>query len=513
MMPPLQVLAGIALVVGLGSLANAEVVAGPCVVQPDPEAEVTARIDCGEVVLPMDPADTDRGTVRLPFLRARGPTDGDLPPMLMLSGGPGSSLMAPSVYQLLSDGYLGPILSRRDIVVLEERGGYYTTPALDCPAFDRAAVAAQAAGPGADAVAIEAKAIAGCAAEVRAAGIDLDLFNSVAMAADIEGTRLALGYDRWLVYGASYGTMLAQHYLRDFPASVEAMILDGAEPLSNTSWAQDRARRFDYAVTNIANLCKADPLCAANYDTEGLITAGVDLFDEGPIRLSSTEDAGLPVFSHDLKAEEFAEFIYEEANGQIAIRTLPRVLSLMVKDGRDGMAAFLGPMFTEMIKSSETPQPGGLVALMHYAVVCSDDPVRSEADLMLDPETPEYAAIFGRRIVRKYVAGCKAVGVRELPPETDVDPMVDVPILILAGLLDSRTPAFYAEKLAAELPQVTLAEFPEGSHVQVGEINRCAAEIMVAFAADPEKAPDLSCIAAIPQRGFALPDGTMSRNP
>jgi pimeloyl-ACP methyl ester carboxylesterase len=391
--------------------------------------------------------------------------------------------------------------------------GTTTTPALKCPAFDRAAVTAQTAGPGADAVAIEAQAIAHCAAEARAAGVDLDLFNSVAMAADIEGARLALGYDRWLVYGASYGTMLAQQYLRDFPASVDAMILDGAEPLSNTSWAQDRARRFDYAVTNIANLCKADPPCAANYDIKGLIAAGIDLFDEGPIRLSSTEDAGVPVVSLDLTAEDFAEFIYDEANGQIAIRTLPQVLSLMVKDGRDGMAAFLGPMLAEMIKASENPQPGGLLALMHYAVVCSDDPVRSEADLMLDAEAPEYAALFGRKIVRKYVAGCEAVGVRELPPETDVDPMVDVPILILAGMLDSRTPAFYAEKLAAELPQVTLAEFPEGSHVQVGEINLCAAEIMVAFATNPSKAPDLSCIATIPQRGFGLPDGTMSKNP
>jgi pimeloyl-ACP methyl ester carboxylesterase len=513
MMPLQRVLAGLALVVGLGSSADADVVAGPCVVQPDPETEVMARIDCGEVVLPMDPADPDRGMVRLPFLRARGPADGDLPPMLMLAGGPGSTLLSPSIYQLLSDGFLGPILARRDIVVLEERGGHYTTPALNCPAFDRATLAALEAGPGADAVAIEAEAIAGCAADVRAAGIDLDLFNSVTMAADIEGARLALGYDRWLVYGASYGTMLAQHYLRDFPASVDAMILDGAEPLSNPSWAHDRARRFAYAMRNIADLCKADPACAASYDVEGLIAAGIDLFDDGPIRLSSTEDAGLPVVSHDLTADDFVDFIYEEANGQIAIRTLPQILSLMVKDGRDGMAAFLGPVFTEMIRNSQEPQPGGLVALMHYAVVCSDDPVMSEADLMLDPETPEYAAIFGRAMARKYAAACKAAGVRELPPETDVDPVAKLPVLILAGRLDSRTPAFYAERLAAEWPQVTLAAFPEGSHVQVGEINLCAAEIMVAFAADPSKAPDLSCIAAIPPRGFALPDGSMSQNP
>jgi fermentation-respiration switch protein FrsA (DUF1100 family) len=105
---------------------------------------------------------------------------------------------------------------------------------------------------------------------------------------------------------------------------------------------------------------------------------------------------------------------------------------------------------------------------------------------------------------------CAALGLPELPPETDVDPVTDVPVLLLAGRLDSRTPAFYAERLAQELPNATLAEFPEGTHVQIAEINFCAATIVMAFAADPAARPDLSCISSLPKPGFLLPDGTMS---
>jgi len=506
-------LAAIAVVLGLVCPALAEVVPGPCVTEPAADSVVTARIDCGEVVLSVDPADPARGTVRLPFLRARGPGDASLPPMLMLSGGPGSSLLQPTTYGLLSDAFLGPILQQRDIVVLEERGGPHATPALNCEASSRLPWVVNQAGAGADAVALQAEALASCAAEARAAGIDLDLFNSVTMAADLEGARLAFGYDRWLVYGASYGTILAQHYLRDYPASVEALILDGADPLSTRSWGENWARSFAYAMANLADLCEADPKCAAAYDIPALLDAGIRLFDEGTIPVAGPADKGMPPITHDLTADEFASFVYQFANGQTEIRSLPAILSQMVAGGRDGVAAVMGPIVTQGILAARTPQPGGMAVLMHYAVVCSDDAVHSEAEVLIDPDTPEYAAIFGRSEARDYAASCKAVGVRELPPETDIDPLIDVPVLILAGRLDNRTPAFFAEKLAAEMPQVTLAEFPEGTHVQVGEINKCAASIMTAFAADPSASSDLSCIAAVPQRGFVLPDGSMSRNP
>ena len=39
---------------------------------------------------------------------------------------------------------------------------------------------------------------------------------------DLEHLREALGIERWNVYGVSYGTRVALHYLRRFPAHVRA---------------------------------------------------------------------------------------------------------------------------------------------------------------------------------------------------------------------------------------------------------------------------------------------------
>src|SRR5205823_2816047 len=47
---------------------------------------------------------------------------------------------------------------------------------------------------------------------------------------DLERVRAALGYERINLYGTSYGTRVAQHYLRRFPERVRAVILDGVVP-------------------------------------------------------------------------------------------------------------------------------------------------------------------------------------------------------------------------------------------------------------------------------------------
>jgi pimeloyl-ACP methyl ester carboxylesterase len=150
--------------------------------------------------------------------------------------------------------------------------------------------------------------------------------------------------------------------------------------------------------------------------------------------------------------------------------------------------------------------------LMHMAVVCSDDPVTSAEDLIIDTDASSYARVYGKSALEEYLELCAAVDVPSLPDSTDVDVATDVPTLILAGDLDARTPVIRSELVAANLPRATIVEFPEGTHVQLGEINKCAGQILLAFLDDPNATPDTDCIASMPRRGFVLPDGTMSND-
>lgn len=150
---------------------------------------------------------------------------------------------------------------------------------------------------------------------------------------------------------------------------------------------------------------------------------------------------------------------------------------------------------------------------MHMAVVCSDDPVTSVDDLIVNPDITAYARLYGQSVLDDYLEFCKAVDVPPLPDSTDVDVTTDVSTLILAGDLDARTPVVRSELVAQNLPRASIVVFPEGTHVQLGEINQCAGKILKAFLDNPEGTLDTGCIASMPRRGFLLPDGTNSVDP
>ena len=478
----------------------------------DPEGAPEIEKECGYVVVPENPDLADGPSVKLAYLRMPARSDTSEAPLFMLAGGPGDTDIKPTTLMLFNDAFLGRILNDRDVVLLNQRGALNSIPTLDCPeAYGLPWEVQDRELNEADILALERQILKDCVASARTDGIDPAQYNSVRIAADINAARQALGYDQIVYYGASYGAQLGQHYMRDFPETLEAVILDGANSLSRKSWVQERVRDVDVAIKRLSALCEADAKCGAAYDVPDMIDQAMALFDEGPISTTFQNPAD-PDMSFDLTVTErdLAEAIYGFQTGQIGIHALPAVLDLILAEGRTSAAAFLGEQKGSAILASEGATEGGFAMLMHMAVVCSDDPVTSPDDLIVEDDASRYARVFGESVLEEYLEFCGAVDVPSLPDSTDVDVTTDVPTLILAGQLDARTPAIRSELVAETLPRATIVEFPEGTHVQLGEINLCAGEVLQAFLASPDAPLDTSCIAEIPRRGFVLPDGTLS---
>jgi pimeloyl-ACP methyl ester carboxylesterase len=499
---------------GLGFAAAAEPIVEPldaCFFDQSDDPALP-RPSCGYVVAPENPDRPEGRAVKLGFMRLASRSAEPSTPLFMLAGGPGQSLIKPETLMLFADGFLGPILDARDVVILDQRGAPNSIPMLDCPAMYRLPWEANERGLD-EAQMLEAgrALLAACVADARAAGVDLAQFNSVRIAADVDAARRALGYERIVYYGASYGAQLGQHVMRDFPAMLEAVILDGANSLSRKSWVEDRVRDAGDAMDALAALCAANARCAEVYDIPTLVDEAMALFDAGPIETTFTDPSDpAKTITMTLTETDLASTIFEFQTGQIAVRSLPAILAAIVADGRSSAAEILGEVKGAAILASRDATEGGMAMLMHMAVVCSDDPVVSADDLKIDPGASRYAVAYGRSVLEEYLEFCRAVDAPPLPDSTDVDVTTDVPTLILAGRLDARTPASRSEVVARALPHATLVTFPEGTHVQLGEINLCAGTIVEAFLADPKAAPDLRCILHMPRRCFVLPDGATS---
>jgi pimeloyl-ACP methyl ester carboxylesterase len=479
---------------------------------PVPEGtDLAADMDCGYVVVPRSRTGDPGRVIKVAYTRFSTGVGNAASPLFMLAGGPGETNMKPGKFLELGEDQLGPILETRDIVFLEQRGTGLSDPVLDCPAIYSLRYEAFEEGLDADATrARESEELRSCIATLEAEGVDLDAFNSLEDAADVNDVRAALGYDRIIYHGASYGTQLGEHLMRDYPDILEGVILDGANGLARQSWVEDAAKDAQWGIDHLTQLCEADSVCAETYDIPALVDAALALFDDGPIPFTYTDpaDPSLTV-EVEVTVEDMVNRIHAAQGDKSGTFSLPAILDLLVQSGRDVVAQELGGSKAAAILAAKDRTAGELAWLMHLAVVCSDDPVGSVDDV--DTEgVSRYAELLGVEAARGYARYCDLVDVAPLPGSTDAPVTTDVPTILLSGGLDVATPTFRSQEVADALPNATLVVFPGFTHVQLGQDNACAFDVLRQFVSDPSAELDLSCVEGSPVFPFVLPDGSLS---
>jgi pimeloyl-ACP methyl ester carboxylesterase len=484
-----------------------------CFAKPPADLDVKLDLDCGYVVVPEFHHRAGSREVRLGITRLRSGHGTSRSPLVMLSGGPGQVAIQSDLFRFFQAELLGGILASRDIIVMEQRGTRFTDTWLDCPALNAVAWTAyerSLSDEAATALGIEV--LQECINEFKAKGVSLEAYNSLESAADVDAVREALGYDRIIYYGASYGSQLGQHVMRDFPGILEAVVLDGASALSRKSWVEDRALDAQWGIDNLTALCEADAKCTAVYDVPALVDAAMAVFANGPLPFTYT-DSTKPSLNIQLEVtdRDLVDFIYGRQGDLIGVISFPATLERLLAAGADSVAQMLGSLKAADLLAGRDAPPSPMALLMHLAVVCSDDPVRSTDEVTLEG-TGAYAARFGMMRAEEYVEYCSQIGVPELPDATDVNVATDVPVLLLSGDLDVATPTFRSREVADALPNATLVVFPGRTHVQIAGANICAARVMTQFVLDPKVRPDTSCAENGPLLGFVLPDGSSSRD-
>src|SRR6185369_11497659 len=114
--------------------------------------------------------------------------------------------------------YAAPLQSKRDIVFFDQRGSGRSQPALNCPEVIsyRDFLGTPPTTAEQD-VEIDTQIFLACHARLEREGSDLAGYSSAATAQDIGDLMTALGYERFNLYGLSYGTRVALTAMRDLP--------------------------------------------------------------------------------------------------------------------------------------------------------------------------------------------------------------------------------------------------------------------------------------------------------
>lgn len=419
--------------------------------------KVTQTLQCGMLEVPENRARPDGRKIGVAVAVMPANTlspKGD--PLFILAGGPGQAASAIADFAA----QLSEIRATRDIVLVDQRGTGRSSP-LDCQAFapqhDLAAALA------AD-VLEQARA---CAAELKAHGVDAAQYTTTAFVADLEDVRRALGYAQVNLWGGSYGTRVAQAWLRSHPDVIRSVILDGVAPPRMIVSADIWSTRQKVLDNLIAACAQSLPCAQATPDVAGaLARLQQDLGPDGRLAPVALPRSGTRVVLRVTWPAALATVHLLTYQPEIAV-LIPQVVDAA---GRGDFAPLLAA-YALTDEDADTQISNALF----YSVTCAEDVPRltpaTRAAALANPQT--------RSLVRDVLAACDLWPRGTMPADFAQPVHSDVPVLLLSGGLDPVTPPAYATEVAATLSRSRSIVAPGLGHIV--SAHTCGPQLLAKF--------------------------------
>lgn len=432
-------------------------------------------VACGLVDVLRDPTDSRPDRVTISVATLVGTDAGFRTPMAVLQGGPGGASTDFA-------GWLPPQAYTQ--VFIDQRGTGFGGVDADCPEFDEV-IPATLEALAAEAAALSQNALAQCAARVERNAPLHDLLGEATTqnhASDVGQVMTALGYDRWVAYGVSYGSTIGFELLRRAPAGLVGVVLDGVYP-PDLDVDAGVSLSAETSIAALGEACRRSAACADVGEVEATLAALIVELDAAPrtVSLSANEaglDRGLDVV---LDGTRLAEFVFFLLYSESLARFLPAVLDGIARDDTES-ERWLARVGSRVIVSAY----GANDEATFFSVQCHDRLP------FTDPEAEPIGA-FGSAMSSTPLRESCAVWNRDAAPEEAGSAVIsNLPTLLLSGAFDPITPPAYAEQAAASLDFATkVTQAGRGHGIWIGD--DCIGSIVEAFVADPARRLNTDC--------------------
>lgn len=456
-----------------------------------------ALVECGFVVVPEDHINPAGPTIRIAVAVLKDQSDEHLSdPVMLLSGGPGERIVHNT---LAMAELLAPIHPNRDFIVFDQRGVGLSEPALECPEFVRALFEILDEADQNVAMQTTFEALLTCRDRLVSEGHNLSVYNTTQNAADVNSIRIALGYDQVNLYGGSYGSLLAQAVMRDFPEGVRSVVLTSVLPLEK-SLVVEGPTTIAKAIMHLLDTCATDEACNRTYpDLQEVLFEVIDRLNADPIPIIITN----PINGQNYKALLTGNTVFSSLVSVLYQTPLIPSLPQAIYDVYNGDYELITKLSSIRLALLNATSRG-----MMFTVLCTEDLVgQTPEDLLTvraalprqlsDTSNTEDIVDYG------YFGICENWPVQEAEAWIKEPLVSDIPTLILGGEFDPVTPPEYGQLVAEHLSHSYTFEFPGVGHFIITD--ECARSIAGIFIDDPTRAPDASCIAQMPGVVFDVP--------
>jgi pimeloyl-ACP methyl ester carboxylesterase len=382
----------------------------------------------------------DTGRIRIPVVRLKSTNAAPGPPIVFLAGGPGNAgtrLLTGPLYP-----HAARLAASADVIAFDQRGAGSSEPSLAVPG--RLELPSGLSIDSAEAHRRLTSVASTVRTTISGRGIDLNAYNPLESAEDVELLRRALGADRIVLWAHSYGTHLALAVLKRHGDRVARAILGGVnglddrwrEPAEGDAWlARVAAAMRASAPSGAPDLADHVRRVLAQLEKEPLRIAtpeGEVFVGKSEIQLQVTAQSG------DLGFVEGLPVFFDSLDKRVRLQPIAEAVQRVIRQRPIGTA-------------------------MTYAMHVASGVSRQRRD-RIAAQAP--AAVFGNAINwgfgdEEFV---RVLGVSDLGDEFRAPFRSDVPVLFISGTLDGRTSEADARNAGAQFSRATYITLEGASH-------------------------------------------------
>ncbi|HEX8191693.1 MAG TPA: alpha/beta fold hydrolase [Allosphingosinicella sp.] len=401
-------------------------------------------------------------------------------PIFFLAGGPGQAATE------LAPGFAAsPHRAERDIVLMDVRGTGEGTR-LDCAEGGSDADIQSWLEP----LFHAGTAYAACR-DALAARADLTQYTTPKAMEDLDELRQALGYERIVIEGGSYGTRAAMTYIRMFGDRVRAATLLSLVPIENRA-PLFHAAAAQRAFERVADQCAADAACRSAFpDVRGDLAAILARLRAAPARVTLPHPVTDAPTEVSITASAFGDALRVFLYSGEASREVPLLLS-------QARAGDFAPFARAALQSSRGLATAVRMGLL-LSFTCSEDVHRIRGDEIARATAGSF---IGDGRVRGQIAACSVWPRGEVPADYYRPFRSNVPVLLVSGDLDPVTPPSWGEVARRTFPSSVHLVMPGGHTPGSPCIDRIARQL---YRTGTVRGLDTSCAAAERLPPFALP--------
>lgn len=367
--------------------------------------------------------DGRRISLKLALIRAESDSpQSDL--VVLLAGGPGQA--ATEAYPAMA-GALASLRRQHHILLLDQRGTG-GSHALKCEQEKEATTGENAETlPDKEQIKVQIKR---CIDKLDA---DPRYYTTSDAVFDLEAVRNQLGNPLLNLVGVSYGTRMAQSYLRAHTEGVRSMILDGVVP-NEIALGNDFSVNLENALKLILEQCKKNLACIKQFsDPYKTLYTLRDRVRKNPLTISISDPQTFQSTKQTIDENTLTMIVRMFAYSAETAALLPLSLDQALQGN---YAPLLGQ--SKLISSDLS---ASITGGMELSVICAED-----ADLLqTNPEQEN--TLLGNKLIEQIQIQCKIWPHGNRPADFHKPTQSDKPTLLLSGEFDPVTPPHYAEQV------------------------------------------------------------------